>query len=235
MANARSEAIMTPEARLCFPALFTPKVTQSGKEKYTATLLIPKTVDITALQNIVTQTAQQQWPDQWKQIPWNNPIQDGDTAVFRSGKNVGKRKCDVYPEYAGHWAVDATKQARDRNNQVVPPPPVVDQNVQKVLDPEVVYSGCYVIANVNAWAYQNQQYGVGIGLNAVQKVRDGERLGNAAPDPETLFAPLPSAPQAPMPQAPQYNAPPAPPVQQPQAPQQYAPPVQPVTNGQVFQ
>jgi len=70
-------------------------------------------------------------------------------------------------------------------------PVLVDQNVQAILDADQLYSGCY--ANVRiafyAWASKTSK-GISPGLEAVQKVRDGERLGVGALDANEVFSAL---------------------------------------------
>ena len=57
-------------------------------------------------------------------------------------------------------------------------PVIVGLDMQNILNPADVYSGCYIRANINFFAYNsNGNKGVGCGLNAVQKVGDGEPLG----------------------------------------------------------
>ena len=70
-------------------------------------------------------------------------------------------------------------------------PGVVDQNVQDILDESQFYAGCIARASINAYAYdQKGNRGVAFGLANIQKVRDGEPLGNRT-KPEQDFAPVP--------------------------------------------
>lgn len=66
-------------------------------------------------------------------------------------------------------------------------PGVVGSDGRTLLtDPESVYAGCYCIATVNAYAYDNISKGVAFGLQNVMFVRDGERLDSRT-DPEEDF------------------------------------------------
>lgn len=58
-------------------------------------------------------------------------------------------------------------------------PGVVDAELNAILDKEEFYSGCYGRASVNFYAFNHEKggKGVGVGLNHVQKLEDGERLG----------------------------------------------------------
>ena len=57
-------------------------------------------------------------------------------------------------------------------------PGVVDADLNAILDKEEFYSGCYGRASLNFYAYDYQgTKGIGVGLNNLQKLEDGERLG----------------------------------------------------------
>lgn len=47
------------------------------------------------------------------------------------------------------------------------------------IPPTDIYSGCYGLVSVNFFPYAGSGAGVGAGLNAVLKLEDGEKLGNA--------------------------------------------------------
>ena len=67
-------------------------------------------------------------------------------------------------------------------------PGIVDKDLNEILDPEEVYSGCWGRASINFFAYDsNGNRGVGVGLNNIQKLRDGERLGAARASAESDF------------------------------------------------
>lgn len=66
-------------------------------------------------------------------------------------------------------------------------PGVVDQNKQEILDDSKVYSGAYLKAHVNAFAFQKgANVGVSFGLNHVQLVKDGEPF-SGRPKAEDAF------------------------------------------------
>lgn len=45
------------------------------------------------------------------------------------------------------------------------------------MDPEEVYSGCYVQAVLTLYVYNTSgNKGIGVSLNAIRKIKDGERL-----------------------------------------------------------
>ena len=58
---------------------------------------------------------------------------------------------------------------------------MVDRKVNPVVDPMMVYSGCYCNVSVNFYAFNaNGNRGVAAGLGNIQFVRDGERLSGKA-------------------------------------------------------
>ena len=58
-----------------------------------------------------------------------------------------------------------------------------------ITDKEEMYSGCYGNVAVSLYPYEfTGKYGVGVGLNAIQKTKDGERLdgGTSLDDFDTV-------------------------------------------------
>lgn len=53
-------------------------------------------------------------------------------------------------------------------------------------DRTLVYSGCYMIATIKAYAYDNEGQGVAFSLQSLAKVKDGSPLGNTS-DPSEDF------------------------------------------------
>lgn len=158
------QKIVTPEFRLSFPSLMQPKAFGNSEPKYGLTMLIPKTVDITALRQAMMKAVEEKWPDvNTRPKKLHNPIKDGDTDVM----DDGSLRCEKYPEMKGHWVINASSKQR---------PGVVDHNVQPILDESEIYPGCWCRATVNAFAYApsknnpQSKYGVGFGLQNVQKV-----------------------------------------------------------------
>lgn len=64
-------------------------------------------------------------------------------------------------------------------------PDIVDRHVEKIIDRDEVYSGCYCNVSVNFYAFSvDVNKGIAAGLGNIQKVKDGERLagGSSAAD-----------------------------------------------------
>ena len=67
-------------------------------------------------------------------------------------------------------------------------PGIVDKDLNEILDPDEVYSGCWGRASLNFYPFDsNGNKGIGAGLNNIQKVKDGERLGPARASAEDDF------------------------------------------------
>ena len=180
--------VTTDRARLSFVHLFEAYANDPNQEpKFSATILIPKT-DFNTKQRIdfaIDRAKQQGVTKCWNGVMppvVASAIYDGD-GVRPNGEPFGE-------ECRGHWVFTASsKQA----------PQVVDINLNPIINQTEVYSGCYARVCINFFPYNsNGKRGVGIGLNAVQKLDDGEPLGNRVSAAEAFGTPMGAVPQ-PMP------------------------------------
>ena len=89
-------------------------------------------------------------------------LRDGDTDPTKGGDS----------NYAGCYFLNAKANADH-------PPKILDARCNPVMDRDEVYSGCYANVKVSIYAYNNPKGGKGLsaGLVAVQKKKDGARLG----------------------------------------------------------
>lgn len=157
--------------------------TPGSKEKYSATILIPKT-DTETKQKIdaaIAAATQNGISAKWggtapAVVP--NPLHDGD-GIRPNGEKFG-------PECAGCWVLTA-------NANVEHKPTVVDSNLQEIINPTEIYSGMYGRASINFFPYAFAgRKGIGCGLGPVQKLRDGDPLGGSAVSAAEAFGtPLP--------------------------------------------
>ncbi|MDO4728457.1 MAG: DUF2815 family protein [Bacteroidota bacterium] len=148
--------------------LFKPHAAIAGQEeKYSTTILIPKT-DVATKQKIdvaIEEATKYGVTEKWNgvrppHVP--NPIWDGD-GTKQDGTEFG-------PECKGYWVMTASAKKEY-------PPQVVDRRVQPILDQSEIYSGCYANVTVNFFPYQYAgKKGIGAGLGNVQKTADGESL-----------------------------------------------------------
>jgi len=217
MATNKPTMVTTGEVRISYEHLMKPYANQPGaEEKYSATLLIPKS-DVATKQRI--DAAIQAAVQEGINSKWNGvrppqvaiPIYDGD-GVRPNGEPFG-------PECKGHWVMTASSKLR---------PEVVDLNLNPIIDATEVYSGMYARVNINFFPYNSAgKRGVGCGLGPVQKTRDGEPLGGRISAADAFGGSASNYPAQPT--APAYTQPQT--YQQPQypAPPQYQQSVDPIT------
>ena len=217
----------TGEARLSYVHLSEPYSNNGGEAKYSTTVLVPKSdVQTKARIDAAIEYAKQKGVAE----KWNGalppvvalPIYDGD-GVRPNGEPFGA-------ECKGCWVFTASNKN---------PVQMVDAGMNPIVQKGELYSGCYARVCVSVFAYNsNGKRGIGFGLEAVQKLHDGDPLGGGVsvadafggvpavqqPAPAPVQIPQPAQfPQnaAPMQQFPQ-NAAPMQQYQQP-APAQYHP------------
>lgn len=214
--NLNVTNVTTGKVRLSYAHLFKPYARPGQEEKYSTTILIPKS-DVATKQRI--DAAIQAAVETGVSSKWNGvrpphiaiPIHDGDGARPSDGMPYGE-------ECKGHWVMTASSNRQQA---------VVDLNLNPILDQTAVYSGVYARVNVNFFPYNsNGKKGVGCGLGPVQKLEDGEPLGGGVSVEQAFGAPpTQPAPQYQAPTQPQY-APPQAPAQPPMQQQYQAPPAQ---------
>jgi hypothetical protein len=164
---------VTGKVRFSFVHVFEPAETLNGTMKYSASILIPKTDKETIERFNKAFEATKQ----------------GNSAYFGGSvpKNLkgGLRDGDVEkedPVYAGHYFFNASANLTNK-------PGVVDAELNPVLDQNEFYSGCYGRASIDMYPYDvSGTRGIAFGLNNVQKLEDGEKLGGAVSSAATDFA-----------------------------------------------
>ena len=156
---------MVIPCRISFANIHEPKAVNGGDEKYSVSCLIPKSDEKTIgkIKKCIEAAKEDGKTRKWGgKIPPNLklPLRDGDID----------RPDDE--NYEGCFFVNATSKDA---------PQVVDRKVQPILDPMMVYSGCYCNVSINFYAFNaNGNRGVAAGLGNIQFVRDGERLSGKA-------------------------------------------------------
>nr|DAE50726.1 MAG TPA: DNA helix destabilizing protein [Bacteriophage sp.] len=192
-----SDTVVTGQVRFSFVHIFQPHAGQDGQEeKYSISLLIPKSdvTTIQALEAAMNVAAQEGVSTKFGgQMPpmLKKPLYDGD-GTQPNGGPFGE-------ECHGCMVLRASSKQR---------PEVVDANLQAILNPAEVYSGCYGRVSLRFFPYnQNGNRGIGCGLNNVQKLADGEPL-TAKTSAKEDFAAMAPAPGAVQPGSmPAYQAP----------------------------
>lgn len=180
-----STKIYTPKFRVSFPNVFEARaVGEEGKKKFSLNMLfnmaeLKKDPEQLKLWNGLLQAVKDA-----ARLEWGDKVPPSLKSPFRDGKE--KPDYDGYGE--GIIFVNASSLSR---------PGVVDRNMQRIIDPNEFYAGCYARATVNtyAWKYMGKA-GVSIGLQNIQKLEDGEPFGGKS-NPENDFDALASTPAAP--------------------------------------
>lgn len=146
----------------------------NGKRSWSLTALIPKTHPQVEAIKAAISTAKEKDVAKLGKTGIKSPLLDGDA---KEDDGFFKYKGD---ECRGHYLLRCTNYNRR--------PAVVDASVQPILDPEAVYSGCYGNVRVSFYGYASAtSKGISPGLDAVQKVRDGDRLGSGGVNPNEVF------------------------------------------------
>jgi hypothetical protein len=162
--NFSATKVVIP-CRISFANIWEPKSINGGDEKYSVSCVISKsdTKTIARIQKAVEAAKEDGKTRKWGgKIPPNLklPLRDGDID----------RPDDE--SYQNSFFINATSKDA---------PQVVDRKVNPVIDPMMVYSGCYCNVSVNFYAFNaNGNRGVAAGLGNIQFVKDGERLSGKA-------------------------------------------------------
>lgn len=162
--------VLTGEVRLSYAALTAPRASQQGgKEKYSVTLLIPKTDTATIADlNASFQAAY----DEGVAKKWNG-ARPTPKAIIHDGDGLRPSGVPFGDECKGHWVLTASS--------VNKPQVVGIDNVNCELAPQDIYSGIFARVTVNFFAFDTAgNKGVGCGLGNVLKTRDGEPLSGGA-------------------------------------------------------
>ena len=188
----------TSEVRLSYVHLDAPYANPNtnADPKYQVTVLMPKSdVQAKARLDAAYQAAVQKGVAE----KWNGTmppiiacsIHDGDGVRPSTGEPFG-------PECKGHWVFTASSKN---------PVSLVDAGMNPIVQKGELYSGCYARVCVSLFPYNTAgKRGIGIGLEAVQKLRDGDPLGGGVSVADAFGgAPAPAAPAQPMMQ--QYQQP----------------------------
>lgn len=166
--------VITGKVRFSYVNIFKSRAFREGQDaKYSICLLIPKEDKATlhklavAMDEAVQEGISSKWGGK-KPKNLHLPLRDGD-----------EERAEEAPEYEGMMFLNANSNTK---------PGIVDKDLNEILDPDEVYSGCWGRASINFFPYDsNGNRGVGVGLNNIQKLKDGEHLGAARAKAEDDF------------------------------------------------
>lgn len=159
--NENNVRVITGKVRFSYVHVFEPSNINGGDEKYSVSLIIPKTdkktiADVKAAVEAAKKAGTAKFGGK---VPSNLklPLRDGDTD----------REDDE--AYAGAYFLNASCKTK---------PGIVDKYGRRIDDPTNFYSGCYGRASVTFYAFNtNGSKGIACGLNNLMKLEDGEALG----------------------------------------------------------
>jgi hypothetical protein len=165
MANDKFQSVKvtTPKFRVSFPHLHEPAGMEGQEKKYSVVMLFAKDSDMSWAKNAIAKVLTERfgadkakWPKGMK-----NPIRDGD------------EKETPLAGYEGHYYL--TARSKDK-------PGVVDAKCNDILDVrDEMYAGCFARATVAFYYYDKAgNRGIGIALNNLQKMGDGEKFSGKA-------------------------------------------------------
>ena len=170
----KTKVITGVNTRLSYFHGWEPVSINGSKEKYSVSVLIPKsdkkTIDAInmAIDAAIEEGVSKFGGKKPNKSTLKTPLRDGD--IERDDE-----------AYKGHFFINANSTTA---------PQIVDKNVNPILDRNEVYSGCYARVSLNFYAFNsNGNKGIACGLGNIQKVKDGEILGgrtSASDDFETL-------------------------------------------------
>lgn len=177
--------LMLKNKRLGFPALDRPQAIGDGEPAYGGRLIIdPDDKDVKVLDDAIVAVAKQKWKDD----------ADGVLTVLREEKRIcfekapyrNKKTGKVYDGFDGKYSL-GTRNPKTR-------PTCVDAYGTEITDTaqiaRILYSGCYVHAQVELWA-QDNAFGrrINCSLLGVMFAGDGDSFGGgSAPASADEFA-----------------------------------------------
>lgn len=161
--KANPTKVVTGIVRLSYANVWEPKSINGGAEKFSVSLIIPKsdTKTIAAINAAVDAAIEEGRGKFGGKIPnravLKLPLRDGD--IDRPDDEA----------YANSYFVNANSNSA---------PEIVDKALNPIMSRSEVYSGVYARVSVNFYAFNsNGNRGIACGLGNIQKVRDGETLG----------------------------------------------------------
>lgn len=166
--------VITGKVRFSYVNIFRSRSFREGQDaKYSICLLIPKTdkKSVSEIKRAIDAAIEEGIASKWGGKKPKNlklPLRDGDDE-----------RADEAPEYEGMFFLNANSDTK---------PGIVDKDRNEILDPDEVYSGCWGRASINFFPFDSKgNRGIGVGLNNIQKLQDGERLGAARASAEDDF------------------------------------------------
>ena len=165
--------MITGIVRLGFNHLFekAPEDSEIRPGLYDASIPIDKSDDATiecvkkCVNSAIAKGVKETWGGK-KPVKLRTPMRDGDNDESSNGTPVNEGPyADIYRNkyFMSPWSKSK--------------PGIVDKHGAKIIDPDEVYAGCYVLVSLSFFPYKKgANCGVGVVINNLLKVKDGEPL-----------------------------------------------------------
>ena len=170
-----------PDVRFLWPYVFEKRENDDGEDKYEVLIQIPYSNKkaIALFEDAIDAAVERGYSGELsekstfkkgtKEGALKIPLKDGDDKADEEYGDL----------FAGYMYATAKTQRR---------PTVLDENGQQILDPEEFYSGVLGAVSITLYPYNNRAQGVGVQLNHIMKLDDGERIGGGVISAEDAFA-----------------------------------------------
>jgi len=177
-----SNRIILKNVRISYANLFEPRPVGEGdnaKLKYSTAVIIPYDhPQVDALKNMIESLGTSKFGKNWAAVKRKRPTLRDPWKEYKKACQEAEEEGDDPAEISKPG--EETKDCYVINMSSTRKPQIVDRQLQPILDDEEIYSGCYVNISSGGYAYDMESNkGVGLGLNNVQLVKHGERLGGA--------------------------------------------------------
>lgn len=176
MADQTKDAtkVVTGQVRFSYAHVFEPSSMNDSddKKKYSVSVIIPKKDKATlakidaAIEAAIAEGLNTKFGGK-KPKNLKLPLRDGD------------EEREDREEYANSFFLNASSTRK---------PGLVDIDMNAIIDEDDFYSGCFGRVSLKFYAYDsNGSKGIAVGLNNLQKTKDGERLSGSVSSPEDDF------------------------------------------------
>ena len=175
---------LTPVGRVAYPTLVVArKQSEKAKPKFSITLVWPEGTDLSSVTDAIAAVTAKKYPDGEPTRNWRYPLRSGEDKRRDDGTMTpGFKPTDTWCE--------AWRYEKDKNGLVNPKAPVVGPNREPIPEADI-YAGCTARLLINPFLYDRDgNRGCSIGLEAIQKDKDGERVGAPPVDPMQAFGSL---------------------------------------------
>jgi hypothetical protein len=168
--NIKCPQIQTPKCRLSFPSLIEPtNYKGQGKLQYSVTLIFDDPAQLQEMKANAKGVVAQAFP---------NGVPDNFWSPFQKCESKSEK------QYKGYEPGYIFLKAKAAQNVELA---LVSSNGKTKLKPEDFYGGCYVVADVHFWPYQEGTgCGLSVRLNGLQFAGNGERFSGRSVDFEDL-------------------------------------------------